>query len=107
MSNKKALSKNKCEICNKLCKGLRGLSSHVTKLHKISSEQYYKIYLNSLLIRTIKNKYNNILKLEKTLHTTFNSYCKVQPKSSGAGRTEWFDSAILPKVIKFIDHPHQ
>lgn len=62
-----------------------------------------KSFSNSILIYTVQDKYNSIMNLEKLLHKKFNSYCKVQPKYTGPGRTEWFDGSIIKQVIQTID----
>lgn len=35
----------KCEICGKLCKGFLGLLPHISKIHNMSSKEYYDKYL--------------------------------------------------------------
>lgn len=35
-----------CQICNKECNGTKGLGSHITKLHKITSKDYYDNYMD-------------------------------------------------------------
>jgi hypothetical protein len=41
------LSKFNCKLCGKLCNGYRGLVSHFTKHHGISSKEYYDKFLKS------------------------------------------------------------
>jgi hypothetical protein len=40
----------KCEICGKVCKNALGLNAHITKIHKITSKDYFVKYLNDGII---------------------------------------------------------
>jgi len=36
-----------CKICNKLVKSLKGLSLHISQIHKdITPQQYYDLFIN-------------------------------------------------------------
>ncbi len=53
-----------CKICGKKCNGYVGLRSHISKLHKIPTKQYYDIYLkkdNEDICKCLrKTKFKNI-----------------------------------------------
>jgi len=58
----------KCKICSRTIKTLGGLSNHIRRTHKMSSQEYYDKYINDgsegicLYCETNKTSFNTILK---------------------------------------------
>jgi hypothetical protein len=62
-----------CEICGKECKSLKGLGPHVSRIHKITSEEYYLKYIGEQKYCYCGEKTKFI-----SLGEGFFSYCSVK-----------------------------